>query len=502
MRPHRARFGLARRLRPAPALADPDPQSAGTRGSQRVLKSERDAYRSVFEHNPVPMLLCDVGTLRVLAANQVAAKLHGASSEQMVGQSLFDLRRVSDLTSVMLKRAVGREIALGFGYHTRKDGSVFPVQLTVHPSELGGRAVWLCVLKSLEDALAPAVDEQQRRLDESIGRLSAGMAHDVNNLLSVILSFASLATSQLPDFAPARTDLGEIRGAAERAAAITKQLLGLSRKTPAAPKTVVLNDVVRRVEKLLRRLLDDHLTLEIALEPQLQPVLADTPMLERLLVQLVGEARSSSPRGGTLRIETRNVTLDAQHGDGRHVMLRISDSGTGLSPEVATRLFEPIAGTAWLESEPGSGTRFVTCFPSLAAADARAGSEQRKARRETVLVVQDNPHLRKTLKTYFAREGYQVLDADCSIEAARLAEQAPRVDLLLTDYVLPDGGGLELGAALRLGNPELKVLITVGYPEQRAAVPEDDRTATISKPFDLRQFGELIERLLEPQARS
>lgn len=483
-------------------MPEPDPESAGTRGSQRVLKSDRDAYRSVFDHSPVPMLLCDVGTLLVLAANQLAAKLHLASPEQMVGQSLFDLRRVSDLTSVMLKRAVGREIALGFGYHTRRDGSIFPVQLSVHPSELGGRPVWLCVLKSLEEALAPTADEQQRRLDEAIGRLSAGMAHDVNNLLSVILSFASLATSQLPQLATARTDLGEIRGAAERAAALTKQLLGLSRRTPAAPKPVVLNDIVRRVEKLLRRLLDDHLTLELALEPQLQPVMADSPMLERLLVQLASEARSSSPRGGKLVIETRNVTLDAQAGDGRHVMLRVSDSGSGLSPEVATRLFEPIAiaGTAWLESEPGAGARFVTCFPSLLGDGHVAGLEPRKARGETVLVVQDNPHLRKTLRTYFTREGYSVLDADCSIEAARLAEQATHVDLLLTDFMLPDGSGLELGAALRLGFPQLKVLVTVGYPEQREAVPEDDRTATISKPFDLRQFGELIERLLGPQA--
>lgn len=483
----------------APALPEPDPEpAAGTRASERVLKSDRDPYRGVFDHGPVPMLLCDVGTLRVLAANHLAAKLHHASPEQMVGQSLFDLRRVSDLTSVMLKRAVGREIALGFGYHTRPDGSVFPVQLSVHPNELGGRPVWLCVLKSLEEPLAPAVEEQQRRLDEALGRLSAGMAHDVNNLLSVILSFASLATSQLPQLAPARTDLGEIRGAAERAAALTKQLLSLSRKTPAAPRPVVLNDVVRRVEKLLRRLLEDHLTLELKLEPQLPPVLADTPMLERLLVQLASEARSSSPRGGKLSIETRNVTLDTPAGDGRHVMLRVSDSGTGLSSEAASRLVEPLAGTAWIEREPDSGTRFVTCFPSLVG-DSLAVAEPRKARGETVLVVQDNPHLRKTLKTYFTREGYQVLDADCSIDAARLAEQAGRVDLLLTDFMLPDGSGVELGAALRLTWPQLKVLVTVGYAEQRAAVPADGRTATISKPFDLRQFGELIEELLAPQ---
>lgn len=446
------------------------------------------------------MLLCDVGTLRILAANQLAAKLHGASPEQMVGTSLFELRRVSDLTSVMLKRAVGREIALGFGYHTRKDGSIFPVQLSVHPSDLAGCPVWLCVLESMEDTLAPAPDEQQRHLDEALGRLSAGMAHDLNNLLSVILSLVSLASSQLPDGAPAQVDLGEIRGAAERAAGMTKQLLGLSRRAPAAPKPVVLNDIVSRLEKLLRRLLDEHSTLQLSLDPALEPVMADTPMLERLLVQLVAHTRSSSPQGGTLTIETRNVTLDAQPGDGRHVMLRVTDSGSGLSPQVATRLLEPIAGTAWLESEPGSGTRFVTCFPSLADSRGRPrdASTETRARCETVLVVQENPHLRKTLKTYFGREGFAVLDADCGLEAMRVAEGAARIDLLLSDFLLTDGSGLDLGAALRERLPDLKVLITLGHPEQRAAVQEDDRTATLSKPFDLRQFSELVERLLRP----
>jgi two-component system cell cycle sensor histidine kinase/response regulator CckA len=449
----------------------------------------------------------------VLAANQLAAKLHGTSPEKLVGSSLFELRRVSDLTSTLLERAVGRDVALGFGYHVRADGSTFPVQLSVHPSELGGRPAWLCVLKSLEDSLSEQPDRSQARLFESLGRLSAGVAHDLNNLLSVILSFSSLASSQLEDAAPVQSDLAEIRGAAERAASLTKQLLSLSRTAPSAPKPVVLNDVVKRMEKFLRRLLDEQLTLELSLDPALDAVMADSIQLERLLMQLVSEARMASSSGGTLMIETKNVDLESESADGRHVMLRVTDSGMGLSPEVAARVFEPLSdrasglaslvdaagSTAWLESEPGSGTRFVACFPSLgreARGDA-ARRERRQARGEVVLVVEDNPHLRKTLRTYFTRDGYSVLDADCSIEALRLAEQAPRIDLLLTDFILTDGSGPELARTLRVRLPALKVLIAAGHPEQRAAVHEDAHTAFIRKPFDLREFADLVFKLLD-----
>jgi two-component system, cell cycle sensor histidine kinase and response regulator CckA len=466
------------------------------------LKSERDPYRAVFDQSPLPLLLCDVGTLTIIAANQLAAKLHGASPEQLVGTSLFEVRRVSDLTSVMLKRAVGREIALGFGYHSRKDGSTFPVQLSAYPSELGGRPAWLCVLRGLEDVLAPREGEQERRLFEAIGRMAGGVAHDINNLLSVVLSFASLASSQLPAASSMREDLSEIRGAAERAASLTKQLLNLSRKAPATPKPLQLNDVVRRLEKLLRRLLDEQLTIDFVLDPELDQVLADATQVERLLVQLVSEARHVSARGSRLLIETRNVRLDVERGSDRHVVLSVNDSGGSFSPELAAMSSFVEAQSAWLESEPGSGTRFVACFPSLLAATTPTSAEPRPRRHETVLVVQDNPHLRKTIKTYFAREGYRVLEAESCFEAARIAEHDARIDLLLSDFSLPDGNGPELARALRQQLPGLKVLIATGHPDQRAALREDDRTAVISKPFDLQQFGELIRRLLDAQPAS
>jgi two-component system cell cycle sensor histidine kinase/response regulator CckA len=501
--------------RPPPPVSSAEPDhEPKTQASERVLKNARDPYRTVFDQSPLPMLLCDVGTLQVLAANQLAAKLHGQSPEQLIGVSLFELRRVSDLTGVMLKRAVGREIALGFGYHCRKDGSTFPVQLSVHPSELDGRPAWLCVMKSLEETLAPREDDQQRRVLEAIGRLAGGAAHDINNLLSVILSFGSLAASQLSEASPAQSDLAEIRGAAERASALTKQLLNLSRKGPRQPKPTQLNELILRLEKLLRRLVDEQLSLELKLDPSLDRVLVDPCQVERLLVQLVSEARGAAAPGQSLLIETRNVDLDVADGQARHVMLRVTDSGSSLSPEVAARVFEPLvedgwrgdrgsgltslveaAGTAWLESEPGSGARFVACFPSLAGQASEPAAARRAVREETVLVVQDNPHLRKTLKTYFAREGYRVLEADSSIEALRLAETT-RVDLMLTDYALTDGSGNELSQAVRKRLPGLKVLIAVSHPEQRAAILENDRTLSITKPFDLQQFGQLIHRLL------
>jgi two-component system, cell cycle sensor histidine kinase and response regulator CckA len=481
----------------SPAEPDSEPD---TQASQRVLKADQDVYRAVFDQSPTPMLLCEVGSLTVLAANQLAAKLHGARPDQLVGTSLFEIRRVSDLTSVMLKRAVGREIALGFGYHARKDGSQFAVQLSAYPSEVAGKPAWLCVLRGLDDVLAPREGEQDRRLFEAVGRMAGGVAHDINNLLSVVLSFASLAASQLPAASGTRDDLSEIRGAAERASALTKQLLNLSRRTPATPKPLQLNDVIKRLDKLLRRLLDEHLTLELVLEPELDHVLADASQIERLLVQLVSEARHVSAKGGRLLIETRNVQLDVEHGTERQVMLSVNDSGGSFSPEVAAMSSFVDVGQAWLENEPGSGTRFVACFPSLnSAASASASGVARPRRAETVLVVQDNPHLRKTLKTYFAREGYRVLEAESSFEAVHLIEHDARVDLLLTDFCLPDGNGSELARALRRVRPELKVLIAIGHPEQRAALREDERTAVISKPFDLQQFGALVQRLLDTE---
>jgi CheY-like chemotaxis protein len=239
------------------------------------------------------------------------------------------------------------------------------------------------------------------------------------------------------------------------------------------------------------------------LDPDLDQVTVDASQVERLLVQLVSEARRSSPKGERLLIETRNLRVDGAAGPERHVMLAVDDKGGGLSPEVASMSSYIDNVNAWLESEPGSGARFVMWFPSLGG-KVDGGAERKAASRRTntVLVVQDNPHLRKTIKTYFAREGYRVLEAESTFEAVHLVERDSRVDLVLTDYALPDGNGPDLVRALRRHVPALKSLVAVGNPEQRAALVEDELTAVITKPFDLQQFGSLIQRLLEQPSSS
>lgn len=495
-----ARHLLARCATLPPAEPNPEP---GTSTSNHRLKGQREDYRRIFDATPVALLLCEVGTLRVIAANQLAAQLHGASPQELEGSSLFALRRVSDLTAAMLKRAAGQELALGFGYHTRKDGSTFAAQLSVQPIELGAEPLWLCSLKSIDELLNPRESEQQRHLFEAIGRVSGGIAHDINNLLSVILSFYNLASSQLPAGSAVQGDLSEIRGAADRASALTKQLLGLSRKGPTSPKPLQLNDLVRRMEKLLRRLLDERLSLQLKLEPELDQVLADPAHVERLLLQLASEARSSSDRGGCFTTETRHAELDAEPGAGRQVVLSIHDTENSLTAESAALASAADASNTWLETERGSGARFVAHFPSVTGprSSALPPPPVVRPRAETVLVLQDNPHLRKTLKTYFAREGFHTLEAGTCVEAARLAEQAPRVDLLLSDFSLPDGSGTELARALRKRQPRLKLLLAIGHPEQRDALLEDELTAVINKPFDLQQFGSMVRSLLDGSPR-
>jgi signal transduction histidine kinase/ligand-binding sensor domain-containing protein len=358
---------------------------------------------------------------------------------------------------------------------------------------------------------------------DSIGRLAGGVAHDLNNLLTVVLGCAS--TAQLPDATAAevREDLGEIQKAGERAAALTRQLLAFARRQVLTSKRLDLNEVVRGVGTLLRRLLGANLTLVTATDQQPCPVLADPGQLEQVLVNLAVNARDAMHGGGTLRLETAPVRLARDAGGahpgvaaGDYVRLTVRDTGTGLSPEAERHLFEPffttkekgqgtglglatcygivrqMGGHIWLHSEAGRGTTVEIHLPraegALAPAAATPAGVEAAAPggSERLLVVEDEPQVRAMAARALSERGYQVLTAGDGEEALQvLAGTEVPIALLLTDVIMPRMGGVELAARMARQRPGLPVLFMSGYVDStvgaQGGLPEG--AALLHKPF-------------------
>ena len=377
-------------------------------------------------------------------------------------------------------------------------------------------------------ALQQQEKSQAQRL-ENLGQLAGGVAHDFNNLLGVILNYASFASQSLEeagesDWAArgksARADLGQIIRAGERAAGLTRQLLAFARREVMRPQVLDLDTAITAVEDMLRRTLGEHIELVTSLAGDLHPVLADPGQLEQVLVNLAVNARDAMPGGGTLTIDTSNITVDAdtvaggsKARQGKNVRLRVSDTGTGMPPEVIAHAFEPFfttkdegAGTGLglatvygivaqaeghvqIYSEPGMGTTFTITLPVTAEAAvliAEPVPYQRTPKGETVLVVEDEDALREVTRRIFTRNGYQVITAADGPQALRVAAGHPgEIHLLVIDVVMPHMLGKEVAERMRLIRPEIEVVFMSGYA--RGVLTSEGRldpgVALVEKPF-------------------
>ena len=356
--------------------------------------------------------------------------------------------------------------------------------------------------KAAETALRQS-EEQLRQVQkiEAVGRLAAGVAHDFNNILTAIMGHSELLLRQLDAGDPRRKNAEQIEKVAHLAAGLTRQLLIFSRKQVIEPRVLDLNAVILDIKKMLRRLIGENIEFCTLLDPAAGHIKADPGQIEQVIMNLAVNARDAMPTGGKLTVTTANTTRDKNHlknfpdmGAGDYVMLAIADTGTGMSEEVKAHLFEPFfttkppgtgtglglatcfgivkqnTGHINVHSELGSGTTFKIYFPQVQSAieplRVRNQPTGVAGGNETVLLVEDEPVVRELAVATLREKGYTVVEAVNGEEGLRLARQHDgKIDLVLTDVVMPVMGGKEMADALRTSHPDTKVLFTSGYTE-------------------------------------
>jgi two-component system, cell cycle sensor histidine kinase and response regulator CckA len=490
-------------------------ERAARRAAEEALRESEARFRRLAESGVIGILTTDL-TGHVLDANDAYLKMVGYSREELARGELEWVQMTPPEAVALGERALAELRASGVAtpWETetfRKDKSRVPVLVGVatleHPRciafvvDLTGKREAEAGRARAEEALRQS-EEQLRHAQkmEAVGRLAGGVAHDFNNVLSVILSHSELIIEDLKATDPMRADVDEIRKAAMRAAGLTRQLLTFSRQHVVQPKVLDLGDVLGTMDKMLQRILGEDIELAAVVPEKRWRVKADPTHLEQVVLNLVVNARDAMPLGGKLTIEIANVVLDEEYASGHlaaksgpHVMLAVTDTGCGMNKETQRRIFEPFfttkevgkgtglglstvfgivqqsGGNIWVYSEVGKGTTFKVYLPRAdGELDARrAYSAPSSPRgRETILLVEDEEQVRTVTLSILRRQGYRVLAAPHPGAALLLAEDhAEAIELLITDVVMPQMSGPELAKRLAGARPAMKVLYMSGYTD-------------------------------------
>jgi two-component system cell cycle sensor histidine kinase/response regulator CckA len=509
--------------------------------AQEALQESEERLRNLVENMPIVCFTFDQQG-RILSWNRAAERVYGYTKDEAIGANSYDL-----IVTPMTKEATDRVIQKVFA-GKRVEGSEW--QDRDKQGQIGWRIGNTFPLLNADGSVDCGVNlnidiTERKRLEEqfrqaqkmeAVGLLAGGIAHDFNNLLTAINGFARLIQSRLAPDDPCYELTGKILGAGQRAADLVRQLLTFSRKQVIEPRVLDLNDAVVNMDKMLRRVIGEDIELETFPAPDLWPVKVDPTQIEQVIVNLAVNARDAMSYGGTLIIETANVTLDQdyahQHAEatpGEHVLLAISDTGIGMSGEVQAHIFEPFfttkevgkgtglglatvygvvkqsGGHIQVHSEEGDGTTFKIYLPRaeevvapLPQYDHQAGVVPRGT--ETVLLVEDAPAVRDMTARVLRQQGYTVLEAGNGEEALRQAQEHPGdIHLLLTDVVMPRISGKALADRMSTICPEAKVLFTSGYTgnvilHQGAPGPS---TPFIQKPFSPEKLAHKVREVLD-----
>jgi PAS domain S-box-containing protein len=506
---------------------------------QRLVAQIDARYHAMFDQSPLPMWMFDRDTLRFVMVNDAAIRHYGYSREEFATMTLADIRSMEAL--VELRADVVRALGINpskIWQHRKKDGTTIDVELRANDLDLDGRSVRLVLVTDITDRLKAeqALRKTQDQLRhaqkmEAMGRLAGSVAHDFNNILTVVQSYACLLEESIDPSDARHEDAAQIRRASESAHGITRQLLTLSRHSVVAPRPIDVDEIVAGFVPMLSRLLGE--TIQIVTHPGGVPkVLADQGQLEQVLMNLAVNARDAMPAGGRFTIESRTVDIEEtvahqrQMTPGRYVELAVTDTGTGMDSETVSRIFEPFfttkeagkgtglglpivhgivaqaGGSIVVYSEPGHGTTFRVQLPVTDAVPEEHARDLVVAPRTLpslrILVVDDEPAVRAVTVRILEEAGCSVIEAATAEHARKICvSDNEKIDLVLLDVVLSDSRGDALTRQLRDVRPTLKILQMSGFPAGAltpyGAYPEN----LLSKPFSPSELRAAVARACE-----
>jgi len=506
---------------------------------QEALRVSEEQFSKAFEASPMPMAIKSSAEGWFQTANRSFLELTGYSASQILQRASDELRLWEDAsgqkTYVMEPTQQIRERPCVL---RRSDGTLRNTMLWAEPITLVSGPCVLLIVEDVTDQLKVEGQLRQAQKMEAVGRLAAGIAHEFNNILTVIQGHAGLLRAKPVDTSVVAESAARIGQASQRAAALTKQLLAFSRKQPLQFKPINLSAAVHAMQKMLGRLLGERYELHLDCTEDLPATCADEASVEQILINLALNARDAMPNGGPIRVGTSLACWDdaatlknPEARPGRYVCLTVSDAGCGMEPEVLNRIFDPFFTTkeigrgtglglstihgivqqhhGWIEvaSEAGHGSTFKVFLPveegkpaAVPAGDSAGHSVPSTGDGQAVLVVEDEANVRGLARAALERGGYHVFEAADGHQALQVWEQCPaRIKLLVTDMVMPNGiSGGELAKKLQAKDPYLRVLYTSGYGSEilRQDLPLAGGANFLPKPYDADRLLKAVRQCL------
>ncbi|ODA44412.1 sensory box histidine kinase/response regulator [Thermodesulfovibrio sp. N1] len=502
---------------------------------EKALIENEESYRRLFEDHAAVKLLIDPDTGQIVDANKAAVNFYGWSREEL---KRMKIQQINTLPPEEIKKEMEKARTLKKTYfefrHRLADSSIRDVRVFSSKVEIKGKEYLHSIIHDITREKELEAQLYQAQKLESIGQLAGGIAHDFNNMLNVILGYGEMILNKLHPQDPIRKDILQIIEAGRRSMSLTQQLLAFSRKQILQPKILNINESLKAIEEMLRRLIGENIELTMVLAEDISNVKADPGQIEQVIMNLVVNARDAMPYGGKLIIETANVVLDELYiqnhvsvEPGDYVMIAITDTGIGMDKEILSRLFEPFfttkekgkgtglglstvygivkqsGGHIHVYSELGKGSTFKIYLPAVYETKTEVKKEEidaeLKVGGEHILIVEDEPSLQDLFKEMLTLLGYQVTVAANGGEALLLVEEKGiKPDLVITDVIMPIMDGKVLVERLRKNHPNIKALYMSGYTDNAIAHYGvlDESTPFIQKPFTIKDLSLKIKQVL------